>query len=194
MFGLKKRRQKKAEKKKEFDQAIRKGLLFWLPGGASRLDVYVDYCIIHSLGKTKMEEKSRIIPFNDITKVVYTPASMNRMATLQLFTRDMPDVQRRFWYPYENNMVVVNQTNEDMARKVAAYIADPYGSNVVPPDYLNELRRERKRELREEKAAREAEAKETNQAEEEETAQAEVEETARAEETAEGAETGEEEA
>ena len=42
MFGLKTRRQKKAEKKKEFDQAIRKGLLFWLPGGASRLDVYVE--------------------------------------------------------------------------------------------------------------------------------------------------------
>ena len=116
------------------------------------------------------------------------PASMNRMATLQLFTKDMPDVQRRFWYPYENNMVVVNQTNEDMARKVAAYIADPYGSNVVPPDYLNELRRERKRELREEKekAAQEAEAKERPQAE--------AEETARAAETAEGAETGEEEA
>jgi hypothetical protein len=110
---------------------------------------------------------------------------MNRMATLQLFTKDMPDVQRRFWYPYENNMVVVNQTNEDMARKVAAYIADPYGSNVVPPDYLNELRRDRKRELREEKekAAQEAETKEA--------AREETEETARAGETAEGAETGE---
>ncbi len=174
MFGLKKKRKSKAEKKKEFDQAIRKGLLFWVPGGASRLDVYVDYCIIHSLGKTKMKEKSRIIPFNDITKVVYTPATMNRMATIQLFTKDMPDVQRRFWYPYENNMVVVNQTNEDLAQKVAAYIADPYGSNVVPPDYLNELRRERKRELREEKAAREAKAEETSEAEIEEPAGAEA--------------------
>lgn len=172
MFGLKKKRKSKAEKKKEFDQAIRKGLLFWIPGGASRLDVYVDYCIIHCLGRTKMEEKSRIIPFNDITKVVYTPATMNRMATIQLFTKDMPDVQRRFWYPYENNMVVVNQTNEELAQKVASYIADPYGSNVVPPDYLNELRRERKRELREEKekVVREAKTEETFEAETEELA------------------------
>ncbi len=152
MFGLKKRKSKK-EKKAEFDQAIRKGLLFWIPGGASRLDVYVDYCIIHSLGRTKMKEKSRVIPFNDITKVVYTPATMNRMATIQLFTKDMPDVQRRFWYPYENNMVVVNQTNEELAQKVAAYIADPYGSNVIPPDYMNELRKMRKQEIQEEKAA-----------------------------------------
>ena len=152
MFGLKKRKSKK-EKKAEFDQAIRKGLLFWIPGGASRLDVYVDYCIIHSLGRTKMKEKSRVIPFNDITKVVYTPATMNRMATIQLFTKDMPDVQRRFWYPYENNMVVVNQTNEELAQKVAAYIADPYGSNVIPPDYMNELRKMRRQEIQEEKAA-----------------------------------------
>ncbi len=152
MFGFKKRRQTKAEKKKAFNQAIRQGLLFWLPGGASRLDVYVDYCIIHCLGKTKMEEKSRVIPFNDILKVVYTPATMNRMATLQLFTKDMPDVQRKFWYPYENNMVVVNQSNEELAQKILAYIRDPYGSNVVPPDYLIELRKARKQELREEKA------------------------------------------
>ena len=160
MFGLKKRKQKKAEKKAAFDQAIRKGLLFWLPGGASRLDVYVDYCIIHCLGRTKMKEKSRLIPFRDITKVVYTPATMNRMATLQLFTKDMPDVQRKFWYPYENNMVVVNQSNEDLAQKILAYIRDTYGSNVIPPDYMNELRKERKRELQEEKeqaAASEAE-------------------------------------
>ena len=86
MFGLKKRKQKKAEKKAAFDQAIRKGLLFWLPGGASRLDVYVDYCIIHCLGRTKMKEKSRLIPFRDITKVVYTPATMNRMATSDWLT------------------------------------------------------------------------------------------------------------
>ena len=150
MFGLKKRKSKK-QKKAEFDQAIRKGLLFWLPGGASRLDVYVDYCIIHCLGRTKMEEKSRVIPFNDITKVVYTPATMNRMATLQLFTKDMPDVQRKFWYPYENNMVVVNQSNEDLAQKILAYIRDPYGSNVIPPDYMNELRKMRKQEIQEEK-------------------------------------------
>ena len=151
MFGLKKRKQRKEEKKKAFRQAIRKGLLFWLPGGASRLDVYVDYCIIHCLGRSKMKEKSRIIPFNDIIKVVYTPATMNRMATLQLFTKDMPDVQRKFWYPYENNMVVVNQSNEELAQKVLAYIRDPYGSNVVPPDYMNELRKERKREIQEER-------------------------------------------
>lgn len=165
MFGLKKRKQKKEEKKKAFDQAIRKGLLFWLPGGASRLDVYVDYCIIHCLGRTKMKEKSRVIPFNDITKVIYTPATMNRMATLQLFTKDMPDVQRKFWYPYENNMVVVNQSNEDLAQKILAYIRDPYGSNVVPPDYMNELRKERKREIQEEKAAALEAEKESEQEE-----------------------------
>lgn len=169
MFGLKKRKSKK-EKKAEFDQAIRKGLLFWLPGGASRLDVYVDYCIIHCLGRTKMEEKSRVIPFNDITKVVYTPATMNRMATLQLFTKDMPDVQRKFWYPYENNMVVVNQTNEDLAQKILAYIRDPYGSNVIPPDYMNELRKERKRELQEEKEKEKAAALEAEKETEEEEA------------------------
>ena len=100
-----------------------------------------------------MKEKSRVIPFNDITKVVYTPATMNRMATIQLFTKDMPDVQRRFWYPYENNMVVVNQTNEDLAQKILAYIRDPYGSNVIPPDYMNELRKMRRQEIQEEKAA-----------------------------------------
>ncbi len=150
MFHLKTRKQKKAEKKKAFDQAVRKGLLFWLPGGSSRLDVYVDYCIIHCLGKTRMKEKSRIIPFNEITKVVYTPATSARMATLQLFTKDMPDVQRKFWYAYENNMVVVHQSNEDLAQKILAYIRNPYGSNVIPPEYLNELRKERKKELREE--------------------------------------------
>ncbi len=156
MFRLKTRKQKKAEKKKAFDQAVRKGLLFWLPGGSSRLDVYLDYCVIHCLGKTKMEEKSRVIPFNDITKVVYTPASSTRMASLQLFTKDMPDVKRKFWYAYENNMVVVHPSNEELAQKVIKYIQNPYGSNVIPPDYLNELKKERKRELREEAEAAKA--------------------------------------
>lgn len=48
-------------------------------------------------------------------------------------------------------MVVVNQSNEELAQKVLAYIRDPYGSNVVPPDYMNELRKERKREIQEER-------------------------------------------
>ena len=53
MFG----RKKKKEKAIAHHQAIRKGLLFWLPGGSSRLDVYLDYCVIRCLGKTKMKEK-----------------------------------------------------------------------------------------------------------------------------------------
>ena len=77
----------------------------------------------------------------------------------------MPDVQRKFWYPYENNMVVVNQSNEDLAQKILAYIRDPYGSNVVPPDYMNELRKERKREIQEEKAAALEAEKESEQEE-----------------------------
>ena len=48
-------------------------------------------------------------------------------------------------------MVVVNQTNEDLAQKILAYIRDPYGSNVIPPDYMNELRKMRKQEIQEEK-------------------------------------------
>ena len=59
MFG----RKKKAQKREEHQQSLRKGLLFWLPGGSSRLDVYVDYCVIRCLGKTKMKEKERVIPF-----------------------------------------------------------------------------------------------------------------------------------
>ena len=52
MFG----RKKKAQKREEHQQSLRKGLLFWLPGGSSRLDVYVDFCVIRCLGKTKMKE------------------------------------------------------------------------------------------------------------------------------------------
>ena len=70
MFG----RKKKAQKREEHQQSLRKGLLFWLPGGSSRLDVYVDYCVIRCLGKTKMKEKERVIPFTSIQDVVYTPA------------------------------------------------------------------------------------------------------------------------
>lgn len=72
-----------------------------------------------------------MLPFNDITKGICTPAAMNRMAALQLFTKDMPDVQRQFWYPYENNRVV-NQSNEDLARRIPACIRYPCGSSVVP--------------------------------------------------------------
>lgn len=41
MFGRKKKKQKA-----EQIQKIRKGMIFWLPGGSSRLDVYLDYCVI----------------------------------------------------------------------------------------------------------------------------------------------------
>lgn len=159
MFGRKSRREKKKEKKEEFNRAIHKGLLFWLPGGSSRLDVYLDYCILHCLGKTKMKETSRIIPFTSIEKVVFTPASSTRHASLQLFTKEMPDVKRSFWYPYENNMVVVHPSTEEVAQKIFDYIRDPYGSNVIPPEYLNELKKERKKEIREEKEREAAEKK-----------------------------------
>ena len=141
MFGRKTRKQKKEEKRETFQEELRKGLLFWIPGGSSRLDVYFDYCIIRCLGKTKMEEKARKIPFTSIDKVVY----------LQLFTKEMPNVKRSFWNPYENNMVVVHPGSEELAMQVAEYIRDPYGSNLVPPEYINQLKKERKQEIREEK-------------------------------------------
>ena len=56
MFG----RKKKQQKKEEHRQAVRKGLLFWLPGGSSRIDVYLDYCVVRCLGKTKLPEKERM--------------------------------------------------------------------------------------------------------------------------------------
>ena len=98
MFG----RKKKAQKREEHQQSLRKGLLFWLPGGSSRLDVYVDYCVIRCLGKTKMKEKERVIPFTSIQDVVYTPPTAMRLACLQLITKEMPDVKKSYWYAYEN--------------------------------------------------------------------------------------------
>ena len=160
MFGRKTRKQKKEEKRVAYEEEVRRGLLFWIPGGSSRLDVYLDYCIIRCLGKTKMEEKARKIPFTSIEKVVYTPASTARNASLQLFTKEMPNVKRSFWNPYENNMVVVHPGGEDLAQKAVEFIRDPYGSNLVPPEYLNKLKKERKQEIREEKEREAAEAKE----------------------------------
>ena len=78
MFGRKSKREKKAEKKEAYRREVRKGLLFWLPGGSTRLDIYLDYCVLHALGRTKLKEKSRVIPFNDIIKVVYTPAAVHQ--------------------------------------------------------------------------------------------------------------------
>ena len=138
MFG----RKKKAQKREEHQQSLRKGLLFWLPGGSSRLDVYVDYCVIRCLGKTKMKEKERVIPFTSIQDVVYTPPTAMRLACLQLITKEMPDVKKSYWYAYENNLVVVHPSTEELAHKVRAYILNPKGSDVVPPEYLNQLRKE----------------------------------------------------
>ena len=135
MFG----RKNKAQKREELRQALRKGLLFWLPGGSSRLDVYVDYCVIRCLGKTKMKEKERVIPFTSIQDVVYTPPTAMRLACLQL----------------------IHPSTEELAHKVRAYILNPKGSDVVPPEYLNQLRKELKR-------ARRAEAEAQAQAEKEE--------------------------
>ena len=156
MFG----RKKKAQKREEHQQSLRKGLLFWLPGGSSRLDVYVDYCVIRCLGKTKMKEKERVIPFTSIQDVVYTPPTAMRLACLQLITKEMPDVKKSYWYAYENNLVVVHPSTEELAHKVRAYILNPKGSDVVPPEYLNQLRKELKR-------ARRAEAEAQDQAEKE---------------------------
>ena len=75
----------------------------------------------------------------------------------------MPEVKRSYWYPYENNMVVVHPGNEDLAQKIRTYLLNPKGSDVVPPEYLNQLRKEakeRKRQEEEEKAKAEKAAKE----------------------------------
>ena len=130
MFG----RKKKQEKIRSHQQELRKGLLFWLPGGSSRLDVYLDYCVIRCLGKTRMKEKERTIPFTSIRDVVYTPATPVRMACLQLFTKEMPEVKKSYWYAYENNLVVVHPGAEDLAQKVRddgrEYITIYYGADV----------------------------------------------------------------
>ena len=167
MFGRKK---KKKEQQEEHRKSIRKGLIFWLPGGSSRLDVYYDYCVMRCLGKTKMKEKERVIPFTSIQDVIYTPPTPSRMASLQLITKEMPEVKRSYWYAYENNLVVVHQGNEDLAQKMRTYILNPKGSDVVPPEYLNQLRKELKQARREEeeaKAKAEKEAKEQAKAEKE---------------------------
>lgn len=163
MFG----RKKKKEKAIAHHQAIRKGLLFWLPGGSSRLDVYLDYCVIRCLGKTKMKEKERVIPFSSIKDVVYTPPTAMRMACLQLITKEMPDVKKSYWYAYENNLVVVHPSTEELAHKVREYILNPKGSDVVPPEYLSQLRKEMKEQRR-----AEAEAKEKAQKAEKEAVKA----------------------
>lgn len=172
MFG----RKKKQQKKEEHRQAVRKGLLFWLPGGSSRIDVYLDYCVVRCLGKTKLPEKERIIPFTDVKDVIYTPATPSRMASLQLITKQMPDVKRSYWYAYENNLIVVHPNNEKLAKNIRAYILNPKGSDVVPPEYLNLLWKEEKQRRREE-----AEAKEKAAQEEKEKAKAEKAVAAQAE-------------
>ena len=160
MFGRKKKKQKA-----EQIQKIRKGMIFWLPGGSSRLDVYLDYCVIRCLGKTRMKEKERVIPFSSIKDVIYTPATNSRHASLQLITKEMPDVKRSFWYAYENNLVVVHPSTEELAKNIREYILNPNGSNVVPPEYLAELKKEAKQARREEKEAQEAAAKEKKEQE-----------------------------
>lgn len=164
MFG----RKKKQQKKEEHRQAVRKGLLFWLPGGSSRIDVYLDYCVVRCLGKTKLPEKERVIPFTDVKDVIYTPATPSRMASLQIITKQMPEVKRSYWYAYENNLIVVHPNNEKLAKNIRAYILNPKGSDVVPPEYLNLLWKEEKQRRREE-----AEAKEKAAQEEKEKAKAE---------------------
>ena len=174
MFGRKKKKQKA-----EQIQKIRKGMIFWLPGGSSRLDVYLDYCVIRCLGKTRMKEKERVIPFTSIKDVVYTPPTAMRQGCLQLITKEMPDVKKSYWYAYETNLVVVHPSTEELAQTVQAYIRNPNGSNVVPPEYLAELKKEAKQARREEKEAQEAAAKEKK--EQERAARAAAKEAAEAE-------------
>ena len=162
MFGRKKKKQKA-----EQVQKIRKGMIFWLPGGSSRLDVYLDYCVIRCLGKTRMKEKERVIPFTSIKDVVYTPPTAMRHGCLQLITKEMPDVKKSYWYAYENNLVVVHPSTEELAHKVREYILNPKGSDVVPPEYLSQLRKEMKEQRR-----AEAEAKEKAQKAEKEAVKA----------------------
>lgn len=161
MFGRKKKKQE------EIRRQTRKGLIFWIPGGSSRLDVYVDYCVMRCLTKTKMKTNERVIPFTSIREVIYTAATPLRMASLQLITKEMPDVKRSFWYAYENNLVVIHPSNEELAHKARAYILNPNGSDVVPPEYLNKLKKERKQELRKEKEAADEAAKMTQSKESE---------------------------
>ena len=71
----------------------------------------------------------------------------------------MPDVKRSYWYAYENNLVVVHPSTEELAQTIQAYIRNPNGSNVVPPEYLAELKKEVKQARREEREAQEAAAK-----------------------------------
>lgn len=130
MFG---RKSKRTQKREAHQKALREGLIFWLPGGSSQINVYLDYCVIRCLGKTKMKEKEREIPFTSIRDVIYTPATVSRMASLQLITKEMPDVKRSYWYAYENNLVVVHPGNEELAQKIRQYILNPKGSDVVPP-------------------------------------------------------------
>ena len=84
MFG---RKSKRTQKREAHQKALREGLIFWLPGGSSQINVYLDYCVIRCLGKTKMKEKEREIPFTSIRDVIYTPATVSRMASLQLITK-----------------------------------------------------------------------------------------------------------
>ena len=108
-----------------------------------------------------------MIPFSSIKDVVYTPPTAMRMACLQLITKEMPDVKKSYWYAYENNLVVVHPSTEELAHKVREYILNPKGSDVVPPEYLSQLRKEMKEQRR-----AEAEAKEKAQKAEKEAVKA----------------------
>lgn len=183
-FGKKEKRKSRKEKKQEEYEAhykkVQKGLLFWVPGGASRLDVYLDYCVMRSLGKTKMEEKERVIPFSSIIDVKFVPPSGVKNGHLQLITKEMPDVKPSHWYAYENNLVVTQPTTEDLAKQARDYILNPNGGGNVPPEYLMEIRQEMKQARREEKLARAKEEEERKAAEKAERARRRAEKEAAA--------------
>ena len=47
MFG---RKSKRTQKREAHQKALREGLIFWLPGGSSQINVSLDYCVIRCLG------------------------------------------------------------------------------------------------------------------------------------------------
>ena len=147
------RKEKLAAQAEAGKREIENGLLFWLPGGSSRLDVYIDHCVIRCLGKTKEPEKFHHIPFTSIQKVVRVPGTGFRNGSIQLITKERPDVKDSYWNAFENNLVVVHPSNEALADKIVSFLKDPYGSDLISPEYRNKLKKQRKEAQRREQEA-----------------------------------------
>ena len=59
--------------------------------------------------------------------------------------QEMPDVKKSYWYAYENNLVVVHPSTEELAHKVRAYILNPKGSDAVSYTHLDVYKRQSQR-------------------------------------------------